>query len=271
MNLSVERSGYGQFRCPRRRRGSPRSGEEVSAAKGTWFEGHLIPITTSIRLMFSWTENLSYAGARRNCPQDTGNLSDTTIADWYNYCRELITYKFLDDQDRHGLIGGPGKIVQIDEAKFGRRKYNRGRHVEGHWVIGMIEDGSVDFRLEICPDNERSAEILIPLILKHVAIGTTIRTDEWKGYTQLPRYGYVHQTVNHSREFVTEEGVHTNRVESMWRPMRAFFQGRLISDDVFADHLVEYQWRRQCRLRRIEKFESLLGYIRDEYRVAGYQ
>lgn len=46
-----------------------------------------------------------------------------------------------------GKIGGPGKVVQIDESKFGRRKYNRGRHIEGHWVIGMLEDGSDDLRL----------------------------------------------------------------------------------------------------------------------------
>lgn len=28
-------------------------------------------------------------------------------------------------------IDGPGKIVEIDESKFGRRKYNPGKRVEG--------------------------------------------------------------------------------------------------------------------------------------------
>ena len=31
------------------------------------------------------------------------------------------------------VIGGPGKEVKIDER---RRKYNRGRVVDGHWVFG---------------------------------------------------------------------------------------------------------------------------------------
>jgi len=36
-------------------------------------------------------------------------------------------------------IGGNGLIVEIDEAKFGRRKYNRGRLITGQWLLGGIE------------------------------------------------------------------------------------------------------------------------------------
>jgi hypothetical protein len=38
-----------------------------------------------------------------------------------------------------GKIGGPGTIVEMDESKFGKRKYNRGRRVVGKWVLGKIE------------------------------------------------------------------------------------------------------------------------------------
>ena len=54
----------------------------------------------------------------------------------YNYCRELVAEKFMVRQSLSGKIGGQGKIVQIDETKVGKRKYNRGRMVEGHWIIG---------------------------------------------------------------------------------------------------------------------------------------
>ncbi|KRH92904.1 hypothetical protein M153_2153000374 [Pseudoloma neurophilia] len=37
------------------------------------------------------------------------------------------------------MIGGENIIVEIDESKFGKRKYNRIHRVEGQWVLGLIE------------------------------------------------------------------------------------------------------------------------------------
>ena len=36
-------------------------------------------------------------------------------------------------------IGGPGTVIEVDEAKFGRRKHHKGRIIEGQWVVGGIE------------------------------------------------------------------------------------------------------------------------------------
>ena len=39
-------------------------------------------------------------------------------------------------------LGGEGRIVEIDESKFGQRKYQRGCAVNGQWVFGGIERDS---------------------------------------------------------------------------------------------------------------------------------
>ena len=46
-------------------------------------------------------------------------------------------------------LGGPGMIVEIDEAKFGRRKYHRGCLVDGHWVLGGVERGTDNVFLSV--------------------------------------------------------------------------------------------------------------------------
>ena len=110
-------------------------------------------------------------------------------------------------------IGGPGKIVEIDESKFGKRKYHKGSRKDGIWVFGGIERDSKNCFLSSVED--RSAEMLIPIIKEHVLPGTTIISDCWKAYARLEEEGYVHQTVNHSKEFMNKEtGAHTNTIES---------------------------------------------------------
>ena len=60
-------------------------------------------------------------------------------------------------------IGGPGLEV---ESKFGRRKYNRGRWQEGHWVFGGVERGTG--RLFLVEVQKRDAATLIPIIVQYI-------------------------------------------------------------------------------------------------------
>ena len=64
--------------------------------------------------------------------------------------------------DSSQKIGGEGKIVQIDESKFGKRKYHRGHHVEGQWVFRGIEQESRNcFMIAV---DKRDEATLLPLI-----------------------------------------------------------------------------------------------------------
>uniref|UniRef100_A0A915HUD0 Transposase n=1 Tax=Romanomermis culicivorax TaxID=13658 RepID=A0A915HUD0_ROMCU len=59
-------------------------------------------------------------------------MSNKTAVDWASFCREVLIFRYLDKPEK---LGGPGKIVEIDESKFGKRKYHRGHRVEGSWII----------------------------------------------------------------------------------------------------------------------------------------
>lgn len=74
--------------------------------------------------MYSYAYDDSYTTAIHEASEDDGTeLSTATVADWYNLCRDVILHDFDEGKSQRGKIGGPGKIVQIDESKVGRIIY----------------------------------------------------------------------------------------------------------------------------------------------------
>ena len=94
-----------------------------------------------------------------------------TVIDWYNYCREACAYRIM--QHHVGQIGGPGKTVEIDESKFGKMKYHRGRYVEGQWVFcGQTK------ACFLVPVERRDKDTLLPIICAHILPGTCVMSDK---------------------------------------------------------------------------------------------
>ena len=124
-------------------------------------------------------------------------------------------------------VGGPGIIVEVDESKFGKRKYNKGHAVEGVWVGGGVaRTADRELFLEVVED--RSAVTLTSVLKKHIIPGSIIHTDCWRGYSsrRINGFGCTHKTVNHAETYVAEDGTHTNTIEGNWRPMKAIIPKR---------------------------------------------
>jgi hypothetical protein len=66
-------------------------------------------------------------------------LESHTRCEWFQFCREVILDYVETTSEK---IGDQGKVVEIDESKFGKRKYNRGHYVRVQWVFGCTERGS---------------------------------------------------------------------------------------------------------------------------------
>ena len=118
-------------------------------------------------------------------------------------------------------LGGEGEIVEIDESKFGKRKFHKGHHVEGQWVFGGIERSTG--KIFMVPVDKRDRGTLTEIIHKWIKPGTTILSDCWKAYDNLENEGFEHFKVNHSINFVDRTtGAHTNGIESTWRHAKLF-------------------------------------------------
>lgn len=95
----------------------------------------------------------------------------------------LLSYTSIEEK-----IGGPGVIVEIDESKFGKRKYNRGHLVEGQWVLGGVER-TEERRLFLVSVERRDADTLLSVIQEKVAPGSIIYSDCWAAYGGIPENG----------------------------------------------------------------------------------
>ena len=99
--------------------------------------------------------------------------------------------------------------MEINESKFGaKRKYQRGRVSEGPWVFGAVERGSQKALLFRVPDLTRDT-LVHRLITTHILPGTVIYSDQFTPYIRLNQLGYIHLSVNHSKNFVDpDSGAH---------------------------------------------------------------
>ena len=90
-------------------------------------------------------------------------------------------------------------------------------------------------------------------------------TDCWKGYSGLEERGFQHWTVNHQWQFVTEDGVSTNKIESQWRPLRHRLARGGITSDKLAEHLCEFLYKKDTKRRNVDIFEDFLEILKTQF------
>ena len=194
--------GNKYFRCKKRD-----CSKKLGFHSGTFFE----KTSLSLKDVFCLS---SYSAKHRRLTAaeiilETGSkLSFHTLVEYMNCFRDVCTKHFR----RHLVkIGGPGKVVEIDETLLSSRKYSRGRVVEKQWCFGGIERGTNN--CFVVPVERRDAATVLPLIRQYVVPGTTIVSDQWAAYSTIKEMpeGYQHKTVNHSLHFVDPEtGAYTS-------------------------------------------------------------
>lgn len=222
----------------------------ISITKGTLFQNSHLSFAQICIFINLWLEN-----APLKCiSNQAGIKSSRTLVQWSATLRRvLFDHCFI----RKTVIGGPGKIVEIDESKFGKRKYQRGRLVDGQWILGGIERESK--KCFLVPVNARNKETLYPIITEWVRPGTTIITDSWRAYDGLDKIGFVHLKVNHSRNFVDPEtGAHTNTIESIWQAVKRSFPTSGRRKHYYLGYLSRFMFLHECKIFNSDPFQQFL-------------
>ena len=131
-------------------------------------------------------------------------------------------------------------------------QYGRGRAAGGwkrqKWVFGMLgvkkSDGKSQRPILRLVDR-RTRQELVPLLCRHVKMGSYIISDEWRSYRVLNDLGFRHLTVNHSMWYMDPiTGNHTQHIERAWRTVKeqVWRQRGNRTEELLSDHLNVIEW-----------------------------
>ena len=210
---------------------------KLSIRYNSWLVDSKLPLETILEFIYLWSQGFTHSEVMHEL-----KLSKKTVTEWFMFLRESCIYAVMNGSEQ---IGGNGIEVEIDESKFGKRKYHRGHKVEGQWVFGGREKYNKQ-KIFMIPVHNQKATTLLPLIKKWICPGSIIHSDCWKAYNGLSKMGYTHVTVNHSKEFVNKDNAAcTNAIESDWRHAKVHMPsyGTHLGDH--AGYLAEFMWRRK--------------------------
>ena len=125
-------------------------------------------------------------------------------------------------------------------------------------------------QLVVYPVLYRTRNVIIPLITKHVAPGSTIYSDRFSVYfnnrtfpptSALTPYGYRHLGINHSVHLVSEvdRTIHTNTIERTWRTIKEKFRNHKPRIEVDR-HISQFMF--ESWILQESRFEAILFLIK---------
>jgi len=224
-------------------------GHQISPMEGTPFERSRTPLQKWFYAMYLFTTSRHGVPAKELQRQ----LGVTYKTAW-RMGHELRKHMAIVDGDPP--LGGH---VEIDETLVGgRNKLGTGKGpLNKTMVFGMVErDGDVMTRIVSGASNK----ILYPHVLANIERGSTISSDEWRGYVSIARLGYPHGTVNHAMKEYARGKVHTNTIEGFWSMLKRSIRGTHIhvSRRHLSKYLGEFEFRWNSRHAPEMMFARLL-------------
>lgn len=145
------------------------------------------------------------------------NLGVTQKTAWFMMQRVRSLFDNLKASELNGIctadetyIGGKQKNKHKDKRVKGQQGRGSSEKIN---VFGVMQVGGMVVSHSV---KDVSRNTLIPMINKYVCHGSSVMTDEWRGYNGL-NANYNHTICDHGKyQYVSETGATTNPIENYW-------------------------------------------------------
>lgn len=157
----------------------------------------------------------------------------------WRMCKQI---RLLMQQETEALQGD----IEIDETYIGGKRKLAQKYHNKSAVFGMVErNGSAKAKHV----KSTGARVLLAEIQQGVTPTANIYSDEWQAYKTLPRRGYNHTTVNHSKLEYVRGTAHTNTIEGFWSQLKRSIDGtyHAVSPKYLQSYVDEFVFRYNFR------------------------
>jgi transposase-like protein len=166
------------------------------------------------------------------------DLKVTQKTAWFMLHRIRLALKDCNWSKLGGRDGGP---VEVDETEIApdtckmHSDRRRKRRTVDYWknkpiVMGMLDREARKVRAKMIPNVKR--ETLQREIFQTIEDGSTIYTDQATGYDRLGHGFYVHEIVNHMKEYVLGQ-VSTQGIDNFWSLLKRGLTGTYVAVEPF--------------------------------------
>ncbi len=208
--------------------------EQSTVRTGTVMEGSHIPLQKWVYAMYLMT--VSRKGI--SSIQLAKEIGITQKSAWF------MAHRLRESCVSNGMLSG---TVEVDETYVGgiarnmhakaKKKANIGTGGKGKSIVMGLKSREGEVRAQVIAGTESNE--LHSVIEKNVATGSTVYTDEHKGYSGME---FKHDKVNHSEKVYVKGDVHTNGIESFWAIIKRAHMGTF------------HQWSKKHLFRYVNEF-----------------
>lgn len=141
-----------------------------------------------------------------------------------------------------------GEAVEMDESYFGpkrKRGEKKGRPSASsskQCVVGIVERKG---RVVAMTSENATKQKIMSIATERILPKSTVFTDEWAGYNDLEKAGYVHKRIPHQEKVYVAGDVHTQTIEGFWALVKSGIRGvyHSVGKNYLQTYLDEYSFR----------------------------